>query len=840
MAAKAEKKILVVDDELLVRESLTDLLVAQNFCVEAVESGEMALELAESFQPDLVLLDIMMPKLDGIETLRRLKKRNPDIPVVFATGAVPMDLKQAQAHGADDLILKPFCGEKLGQNLQRVIARAEHQRFPFRKILEPSSVAIIGASEVPGKASERRTRSIIEQGYRGRIYPVNPKRETIFGLPCYPSLKDINSDQIDLAIIALAPDRIPQALADCCALGVHGVIIISAGSRIEGSRQEYQNELRSILAGSMTRVIGPNCNGLFSASANFNCLGLPNMPKGPYSVVAQSGNVIDSLVHYAKKNSTGFSKIVGLGDAVDLQFPESLDILAEDPETKVIMCYIEGIRDGSGFIEACQRAVIKKPVIAIKVGTTEAGQRAAASHTSALSGSEVVADAALYQAGVIRVDNPDEMFAVAQCFASSPVSRGKRVAILSEGGGHNALAADNASNNGLEVVRLSDETQERIRPFLLRGMSAENPIDYGGTAEEEPELIAKCVREVMASGEIDSIYLTGFFGGFSDVIAPHVAEKECRTSVQLAALVEEFKIPLVVHSSYADSGLEAVELLRRSGIPVYESSRRAAIGLSCLYEYSRCRKRVGRRNLKSLQFSRSKEIDEMLQEVRAEGRLNLLEPEARVLLGYYRVPMLNADIARDEGEAARFSKAIGFPVAMKIISPDIIHKSDVGGIRLNILNERAAREAFLGIVESCSKYADSDRFHGVLVSPMSRSGTECIIGISKDPVFGPTLLFGLGGVFVELLKQFSLRVLPLADADFDDMVDNGVVSKLLSGVRGQSRKDVAEVKRLLKQIAQLALDYPEIAELDLNPVFVHERGISVIDARIILDPEIAP
>ena len=448
--------------------------------------------------------------------------------------------------------------------------------------LNPKSIAIIGASEAPGKAAERRTRSLIEGGYKGRIFPVNPKRDTIFSIQAYPSVLEA-PDPVDLAVIIIPPKFIPGAVADCVKKGVKGVVIITAGLGETGEAgKQIEMDILKIAKAGGAHLIGPNCSGMFSAAMDMNFLGIPNIRKGPYSVIAQSGNVIDSLSHFAKLRNTGFSKIISAGNAVGVQLHEYLLCLKNDPDTKVIMLYLEGIKEGAALIRAARETVTSKPIVALKVGRTGAGVRAAASHTGSLAGDDNIVNAAFTQAGVIRVSNVDEMFDMAEVLSACPPMKGNRIAILSEGGGDNAIAADNAQQCGLDVPLFSDDLQEKIRPYLLAGMPASNPVDYGGTAEENPHMITECCRACMESDEADGVYITGFFGGFKEIIAPQVGELEEQTARELIDLVRQYRKPIAVHTSFAWARMEAVRILREGGIPVFESSERVAKGLAAL------------------------------------------------------------------------------------------------------------------------------------------------------------------------------------------------------------------------------------------------------------------
>ncbi len=701
-------------------------------------------------------------------------------------------------------------------------------------LFEPAAVAVVGASEVPGKASERRTRSLIAGGYPGRVYLINPKRDTLFGLKAYPSIKDVDGPA-DLVMIVIPGRLIPQAVEDAAARGAKGVIIITAGLGETGEEgKKIEAEIMAIANRHGIQVIGPNCSGMYSASGRMNFLGIPEIQPGPLAILAQSGNIIDSLTHFARRRNRGFSRIISSGNAIGVRFQDYIDFLAADPLTRVIMLYLESIKEGDKLIQACRRATRSKPIVAIKVGRTTAGRRASASHTGALAADDRVVEAAFEQAGVVRVSNIDEMFDIADTFLDSPSPKGARVAILSEGGGDNSVAADNAERYGLEVPVLSPDIQERIRPHLLAGMPAHNPIDYGGTAEENPPVIADCTAELMTSNEIDMVFLTGFFGGFREIISPHVGPLEAETSQRLVDLVRQHRKPLAIHTSFAMEDYEAVKILKQNGIPVHMSSDRVAQCLAALARQSAHARKPKHPAVFKGDGSLSSKVERIFETARKAGRLNLLETESRSLLRCYGVKLPPAALVRSPDEAAAAANRFGLPVAIKIVSPDIVHKSDVGGVRLNLANGRAVKAAARGILKSAAAVTRPERINGLLVSPMAKPGQECIFGIFRDPNFGPVIMFGLGGVFVEVLQDVAFGVAPLSPDDVDRMITSIRGYPLLEGVRGEPARDLQAVRRLIQCLSRIATDNPRLAELDLNPVIVHRRGTTIVDARVIL------
>ena len=498
------------------------------------------------------------------------------------------------------------------------------------------------------------------------------------------------------------------------------------------------------------------------------------------------------------------------------------------------MVYLEGIKDGNSLVKVVRETVKKKPVIALKVGRSGAGARAAASHTGSLAGDDVIVDAAFKQAGIVRVSNVDELFDMAETFVKCPLPKGNRVAILSEGGGDNSIAADNAEIFGMEVPVLSKETQAKMKPFLLEGMPASNPIDYGGTAEENPHMITECVKVCMQADEVDGIYITGFFGGFKDIIAPHVAELEEQTSRDLVDLVKKHQKPLFVHTSFAGGDIKSLDILKAEGIPVMESSERSTRCLSALMNFAIKQKKVREMHIAETEIKERHSVKAIFKKAKDENRRNLLETESRDLLQEYGIFLPEAIFAGNPQETLKAGKKIGYPLAMKVVSPDIIHKSDAGGIQLGLKDDKDLERGFDEIVKNAMKVTSKERVLGTLISPMVPKGQECIIGMIKDRQFGPVIMFGLGGIFVEVLKDVSFRVAPIGEEDIDEMINGIKGYKILTGIRGEKPKDIGAIKDILSKLSQIAIDNPEIEEIDLNPVIVHEKGASIVDSRIII------
>jgi acyl-CoA synthetase (NDP forming) len=702
----------------------------------------------------------------------------------------------------------------------------------LERIFNADSIAILGASETPGKAGERRTRSLIEAGYGGKIYPVNPKRDTLFQIKAYPSLIDIENN-VDLVVAIIPVDTLTTAVTQSVARGASGMVIITAGLGETGEAgKKVEEEIFNLSRKDSLRIIGPNCSGIFNAEKNINILGIPNIQKGYFSVVAQSGNVIDSLTHYARLKNLGFSKIASVGNAIDVGFAEYLEFLRDDPYTKVILLYMEGIKDGTRFIEVAREVSAVKPIVAIKVGRSDAGKRAAATHTGSVTGNELVVEAAFKKAGIIQVHSIDEMFDIGKALIGLPGPEGRRAVVLSEGGGDNSITVDNAVMQGLDIDVLNEKTQDRLKPFLLAGLKPTNPVDYGGTGEENPhKIIPACCEVCMDDEATDMILITGFFGGYKDIIAPHVENFEKEASAKCVELVKKYHKPILVQTSFADEKIESLRILEDGGIPVVRSSERLARYASIMVEAMQ-----NQRRLKDEIYPRrepSPDVDtlQLIEEVKKK-RSNLLETESRSILEKYGISQPPARLVKNKKEAAAAAKEFGYPLILKICSPDIIHKSDIGGVKIGLRSRKELVSAFDDLMGNALKV--TSLIEGALLLPMMPPGEECIVGMVRDEQFGPVLMFGLGGIFTEILNDFSLSVLPVTSNDINDMITGIRGFPLLNGTRGRPPKDLAAIKHILERISDIAIDYPDIWEIDLNPVVVYEKGASILDSRIIV------
>jgi len=713
-------------------------------------------------------------------------------------------------------------------------------RSPLHDILAPSGIAVVGASADPTKRGYKAMVGLINGGYQGHIYPINPKADHILGVQAWPSLTEMPGCP-ELALLCTPAATVPALIAECGRRGVKGAVILASGfgeTGEEGAALEAQ--MMEIARAHGVRIIGPNTSGMFNLHHQINLLALDNVKPGDIGIVSQSGNMLLSLALEAQHNGqVGFSTYVGPGNQSDIGFNDYLRYLGEDEHTRVATLYVEGFRDGQQFLKVARDVTAMKPVVVYKSGATEQGQKAASSHTGALAGSYQMTVDLLRQAGVSVVQYSDEILPVAEGLGRLQKAPGKRVAVISDGGGQATIAADRLSEAGLTLAELSGATRSALREVLLPQASTLNPVDVAGSSDANPSLLASCIELVMADEGVDSVFLVGMLGGYSLRFAESLMGDEMRGAERMVELAQASEKPLVIYSLYAPIKPPALRRLHEAGLPVYSSIEHAVRVLAALGERG--------------EYLASQQVQEtiapaapaetgkaMLKAAKAEGR-DLLEFEAKGLLAEHGIAVPEEWLVRREDELAEIAQRTqGKPLAMKVVSKDILHKSDAGGVKLNLVGEAPLRDAFQAIQSNAQAYDPNAQIEGVLVTPMAEKGVEVIIGMLRDPIFGPVLMFGLGGIFVEVLEDVAFRSLPLTLHDAQSMVDQLKAQKVLAGVRGAAGVDKQALVSLLMQVSQLVEAYPEISELDLNPVIAYPKGHSaanyaIVDARIIVE-----
>lgn len=706
----------------------------------------------------------------------------------------------------------------------------------LQRIFNARAIAVVGASNDASKRGNQAIRKLQADGYSGAIYPINPKSSEILTLRSYASVLEVEAE-IDLVLVCTPAKTLPSILDQCGQKNIPGAIVLAAGFA------EIGPEGAAIAAASLAaarrndvRVIGPNTNGIMNLHNAMNLVGVQDVEPGHIGICSQSGNMMLSFITEAKRRGgVGFSSYVGVGNQIDVDLAEYLRYFAEDEDTHVPVFYVEGFKNGRAFLETCREVTQKKPVVLYKSGRTEAGQVAAASHTGSLASSFALTRGLLRQVGVNVIEESDKILSVAEGLSKLPVPKGGRVAILADGGGHATVTVDALADAGIELARLSPETVAALRDILPSSASLVNPVDVAGGTDDNPDCFAACAEAILRDPAVDILLLVGMYGGYASRFNPMLLDAEVVTSTRLAQLAELHGKPLLVQTVYNALRTKPVETLKEAGIPVFVWAEPAVRCIVELINYAKAR----HRNATSpLVVPDGPEVQgaKIVEHVTTEGRGAFYEHEAKDLLAAYGVSVPAQFLARTEDDLADVSEVLGdAPMAMKIVSQTILHKSDAGGVKLKVVGETALRDNYREILANAKSHDAQADVHGVLVAPMATSGVEIIVGVIHDPMFGPVMMFGLGGIFVEVLKDVSFRALPMSEADAAEMVDEIRSRKILDGVRGAAPVDKAALVDLMMKVSQLALAHPEITEIDLNPVILRSDGYDVVDARMIID-----
>lgn len=695
----------------------------------------------------------------------------------------------------------------------------------FDMFFDPRAVAIIGASRTPGKLGYSVLRNVIQHGFQGAVYPVNPNADEILGFKCYPSVLVVPGS-IDLAVLLIPAEQVARALIDCGEKGVKGAIIISAGFREAGRKgRRRERELVAIADRYTMRLIGPNCLGIIDTVSCLNASIAVGMPaKGTIAFMSQSGALCTSVLDMALTEQMGFSRFVSLGNKADANEITFIEAWKDDPHTRVIMAYMEGIEDGREFMRLAQEVSREKPIIAIKSGTTNAGSRAVSSHTGTLAGSEAAYDTAFRQSGVIRARSIQELFDFSIAFDRPSTLRTDRVAIITNAGGPGIMAADACELAGLQLATLAVESQDQLRAALPRAASVLNPVDLLGDASAERYGLA--LETVMRDPSV---------GGVVVILTPQIVTEVEGT----ARIVGERSLGSEKPVFGCFMGRETVEpgvlILRRFGVPNYATPERAVAAMAAVHRHCRWRERPA---METETFEvDSGRVRKVLAQARADGRIALGDAEACEIMDAYGIATPKTFLARDPDEAVHIAEDIGYPVVVKIASPDILHKTDIGGVTLNLTSCEEVRRWFELTTYRANRYMPDAEIWGCLVQEMVVGGKEVIAGMNRDPHFGPLMLFGLGGIYVEALHDVSFRVAPLDRRGAREMIGSIRGHNLLRGMRGELPSDLASLAEALLRLGQFAFDFPEIAEFDVNPMVVFEEGKGVmgIDMRLVLE-----
>jgi acetyltransferase len=707
----------------------------------------------------------------------------------------------------------------------------------LEQILNAESVAIVGASKKETKRGYQTIRTLLDEKYEGRIYPVNPKENTILGFKCYQKVADIDGP-VDVALVATPAYSLPAVLEDCGKKGVKGAVVLAGGFGETGpDGRKLESEMVAVARKYKIRLIGPNTSGMLNLHDRLNLVGLKDAPKGDIALLTQSGNMALTLITEAKvKSRKGFSYYVGVGNEADIKFHEYLEFFRQDSNTRAILVYVEGLRNGREFIQQAQKTTLEKPIILLKSGRSSTGKKSAGSHTGALAGISEVAKGAFQRAGIIVIENSDELFPAAETLSSLPPIKNNKVAILADGGGHATIAADLLTDLGVEIPELGEKTQANLRKILPAAASVPNPVDVAGGTDADPSVFADCAEIMLKDPNVGGLLIVGLFGGYGIRFAESLSLMEEDAAHRMGKMVAKRKKPIVLHSLYNSEKPHALELLRYYNIPVYDSLDISVKCISVLAEYGN--------HLNSYQPKHTFDLDwgtnarpegqKIITAARKDGRDVLLEHEAKALFAAHGAPVTGDRLVQSADEAVDFAHSIGGDVALKIVSPDILHKSDAGGVRINLKTEKEIRSAFNEISKNTLKYSPKADIRGMLVSPMAEGGVEIIIGTKYDDQFGPVIMYGLGGIMVEILKDVSFRVLPITRTAARKMIEQTKSYPVLNGARGNLPLDQKAIRKLLMLCSEIVEAYPDIEEMDLNPVIVYEKGLSIVDLRIIL------
>ena len=681
----------------------------------------------------------------------------------------------------------------------------------MEKMFYPASVAVIGASQEKGKVGRAVLDNLID-GFKGHIYPINPKAAEIEGIKCYKSVMDVPGD-IDLAVIVIPSKLVPQAITDCGQKNIKNVVIISAGFKevgVEGAKLE--NEVKELAKGYGIRIVGPNCLGILNTYSKANASFAKKMPpQGNMSIISQSGALGTAILDWSEETDIGFANFVSLGNKSDLNEIDFMQAWKDDRETNVILAYLEGITDGQRFINVARDVTKEKPVVIIKSGRTSAGAKAVSSHTGSLAGSDAAYDSAFAQCGVIRAETASQFFDLAGGFSNQPIPKGDRVCIVTNAGGPGILATDACDKYGLKMASLSTETVDKLKTTLPPAANFYNPVDVLGDASAK--LYEFAMNTVIADDGVDAIIVVATPQSMTDPVG--IADVIAR----LKKTTDKPILPCFVGGTVMADG---VKELKKYKLLNYDDPDRAAYTMSMLVKYNSIRNRVYQ---KPRQFDVDKETVRKVFDEARRNNMSVLGMEALPVLEAYGITTLKYEIADSIDKAKAAANRIGYPIVMKIVSPQIIHKSDVGGVRVGIDSDEALENAYNKMMRDVTTAVPHCRIHGVLIQQMATpGGKEVILGVNRDPQFGPLLMFGLGGIYVEVLKDVQFRVAPLNESDALGMIYGIKTRQMLEGVRGEKPSDIEKLVEMLERLSQLVTDFPEILELDINPIRVYERG----------------
>ncbi|MDE1763426.1 MAG: acetate--CoA ligase family protein [Thaumarchaeota archaeon] len=692
--------------------------------------------------------------------------------------------------------------------------------------LSPQSIAIVGASDKEGSVGRAITSNIIK-GYTGKIFPISPTRDTVFDKKAFKTVLDV-PEPIDLAVVVTKNDVVPVVLEECGKKGIKGAVVITAGFKeVNEEGAKLERKLAEISKQYNIRIIGPNCLGVMNLAPQtmMNSTFLKVTPKsGGIALVSQSGAICAALVEDASAQGIGFSAVISMGNKVDLNEVDMLKMLAAHEQTKVIVMYLEDMTNGREFLKVCKQITrlsqAKKPVLVLKSGRSPEGAKAAMSHTGALMGSDEIYDALLTQAGAIRVDSMEELFDYATAFSKQPLPTKGDLVIVSNAGGPAIISTDACSKLGIKMASIED-IRPQINAVIPPWGTSRNPVDIVGDADFNR--FEHVLNLVLAHKNVGSVIA---------MCTPSATLDYDKLAEVIVSVSKKYDKTILASLMGLDEGIKNKEILADGGIPHYKYAEGAIRALKAMVHFTEW-SHAHEGQVREFKVNK-KNVEKIFAKVRSEGRKNLLEEEGQEVLKAYGVPLPKSILATKDREAAAAAKKIGYPVVMKIASPQIIHKSDAGGVKVGLKTPQEVKRAFKEIIKNAKKYDKKATIKGVLMQEMVKGGKETIVGSKQEPGFGPVVMFGMGGIYVEVLKDVTFRIAPVTNTEAEEMISSIKTNKLLQGVRGEKQSDVEKLSECIQKISQLVTDFDEIKELDLNPVLVFEKGkgCKVVDVRI--------
>ncbi len=696
-------------------------------------------------------------------------------------------------------------------------------------IFWPRSIAVIGASTKKGSVGQATFANILLNGFTGIVYPVNPTVRSVLGVKAYPSVLHI-PDEIDLAVIIVPAPIVPEVIEECGQKGVKGAIIISAGFKEIGeSGAKLEKRVKEIASKHNLSLIGPNCFGLINTDHRvklFATFGKAVPESGNIAFISQSGAVGVTALEYAEAEGIGLSKFISIGNKADINENDLLEYLKDDEQTKAIILYLEDLVEPRRFLKIATEVTSKigKPILAIKAGRTTEGAKAASSHTGALAGSDEAYNAFLHQCGIIRVDTVSELFDYAKAFSGQPLPKSRKVAIITNAGGMGIMATDSVIRNGLVLSHFSETTKTKLRAFLPPSANINNPLDVIGDADEKR--YREALKLLLEDENVDGIIC---------IWTPTLMAETKVVAEEISAIAPNYGKPVMGCLLSLENTKEVIRTLWKARIPYYPFPEIAAKALADMCDFQEWI-HLPETKIKVFDDVDRNQVKAIIQTAQHRRSPFISEPEGYQILKAYKIPTLPHILVHNEDELITQSKEIGFPVVLKVVSSDILHKTEVGGVAVDIGNEQELLQKYNEMLKNIKQHKPDTKIEGFLLQKMADKGIETILGIKKDPQFGPIIMFGLGGIYVEVLKDISFRVCPILELTATHMIQEIKGYKILKGFRGKGPADIKIIEESLMRLSQLATEFPEFTEIDINPFVVYEqnKGAVAIDARFLL------